>query len=156
MITFLPYRDYIQVAKCLDSKRLNKQIIEVVDILKEKNPHHPAVLMWKKFHNNLKKYGYYLCQEYQQRFNKEHSFAGKFKNNFSNPPDWLDEKIIISHRINLLRKDYDYYSKFFKLKSDKNLDQYPKGYYWPTCYGTYCQECSDNWKKYIEDHKVEF
>ena len=41
MQTFLPYRDFRQSAEVLDSKRLNKQILEGYQILKVLNSDDP-------------------------------------------------------------------------------------------------------------------
>ena len=67
MQTFLPYPDFKQSAACLDYRRLGKQRVEGVQILKailgEKSlndkPYkgwlnHPATLMWKPYPIALK------------------------------------------------------------------------------------------------------
>ena len=67
MQTFLPYPDFKQSAACLDYRRLGKQRVEGVQILKailgEKSlngkPYkgwlnHPATLMWKPYPDALK------------------------------------------------------------------------------------------------------
>lgn len=148
MVTFLPFTNYKQCAECLDLVRLNKQILEVNDILTGKFPYHPISLMWKKYHKSLNNYGYYMVNEYENRTGKRHSFHDKFMYYNTPLPDWLDNKIIISHRVNLLRKDYAHYSKYFKVK--KPVDYYPKSYYWPICKpGSYADLCSKEWEKVL-------
>ena len=52
MQTFLPYKSFVKSAQCLDNKRLGKQRVEAMQILKSiyiedygwKN--HPATKMW--------------------------------------------------------------------------------------------------------------
>ena len=64
MQTFLPYRDFTESAEVLDSKRLNKQILEGYQILKVlNNPdpkaawrNHPAVKMWRGSETTLYDY----------------------------------------------------------------------------------------------------
>lgn len=53
MQTFLPYPSFRESAKCLDNKRLGKQRVECIQIIKAiNNPkygwqNHPAVKMWR-------------------------------------------------------------------------------------------------------------
>ena len=49
MQTFLPYRSFSFSAGILDSRRLNKQIVEAYQIITGRvpNKNHPACLMWK-------------------------------------------------------------------------------------------------------------
>jgi hypothetical protein len=61
MQTFLPSQDFMQSAKLLDSKRLNKQILEgyqILNVLSGRSKtggwkNHPAVLMWRGFERGL-------------------------------------------------------------------------------------------------------
>jgi hypothetical protein len=72
--TFLPYPSFQESAKVLDNKRLNKQIIETLQIYRTlagdsvawKN--HPAVLMWKYHHVALLQYGIACYQEWMRRY----------------------------------------------------------------------------------------
>ena len=54
-------------------------------------------------------------------------------------PEWLgDEKIHKSHRMNLLRKDFKFYSPLWPseaIQHANEIDSYP--YYWPTSRGWY-------------------
>lgn len=137
MQTFLPYESFFKSAECLDNKRLGKQRVEACQILKTllKGPitngkvtpwyNHPAVQMWKGYDGSLRRYTNCMIDEWVRR---------KFKNTMEiftdtdgNDPPWLgNEKFHASHRSNLLRKEYLFYSKF-RWKEPDNLP-----YYWPT------------------------
>ena len=133
MQTFLPYYDFYKVSQCLDYRRLNKQRVEAKQILNclnaiktndlfiiDKNGkrrkrgwlNHPAVLMWKGFEDTLKLYHNIMIQEWIKRGynNTMPLLQGKTKFQL---PKWLgDKNLHASHRSNLLRKDYNFYSKF--------------------------------------------
>ncbi len=61
MQTFLPSANPVTSARLLDSKRLNKQILEcyqILNVLSGKSKgggwrNHPAVLMWKRYVRGL-------------------------------------------------------------------------------------------------------
>jgi len=134
-------------AAYLDNKRLGKQRVECLQILntlagKTKGwRHHPAVLMWVGHEDLLKVYMDYVLVEWISRgfkntilFNhpgrtvsrhgdvlREHWMAAR-----NRAPDWWgDERILASHRSNLLRKDPEWYGDF-GWKEPSNLP-----YYWP-------------------------
>ena len=78
MQTFLPYEDFAQAAKCLDSKRLGKQRVEALQILNAllkpdakgwKN--HPAVKMWRGNERTLIEYGVAICDEWTRRGHRD-------------------------------------------------------------------------------------
>lgn len=106
MQTFLPVTDYSESASILDSRRLNKQILETFQIwsvlsfpfkcprcgslkLVDKicgcgNPvkprgyrNHPAIKMWKGFEGNLIVYGFSMALEWKYRGN-DHDYFNKF------------------------------------------------------------------------------
>jgi len=131
MQTFLPYYDFKRSAACLDYRRLGKQRVEayqIINILKGKQKsnawkNHPAVLMWKNDIEILKVYYNVILNEWIQRgFNNSMKFlpCKRYKCKQFHP------KLYQSHRSNLLRKDYNFYSKF-GWKENDNLP-----YYWPT------------------------
>lgn len=119
MQTFLPYSDFIQTSKCLDWRRLGKQRVEanqILNILEGKTKsnawrNHPAVKMWKGYEESLKLYRNIMIKEWIFRgYNNTMPILNV--DNIVNPY-WLgDEKFHASHRSNLIRKDYQYYSKF--------------------------------------------
>lgn len=134
MQTFLPYRSFIESARCLDYSRLGKQRVEAYQIIKtiEENrkawANHPAVLMWRNHIRELKFYFDCMVTEWAKRGYKN-NYPLLFKTSDSlqviHTPYWITEKLIISHRSNLLRKDPEYYSQF-NWGVPNNLP-----YYWP-------------------------
>ena len=127
MQTFLPDKDFFKSAQTLDNRRLYKQIVECKQIylaLTEGNSkwiNHPAVKMWKGYENVLLDYMMYCFQEWQMRrypmlransfiFYTEHP-----KNLPRELPPWLGNEVFHkSHRLNLLWKDPEHYSQYFK------------------------------------------
>lgn len=79
MNTFLPYRDFSECARVLDSKRLGKQRVEclqILNILIGSNPNaswrnHPAVIMWRGFEIPLYEYSSAICREWISRGYKD-------------------------------------------------------------------------------------
>ena len=75
MQTFLPYKDFAEVADSLDSKRLNKQILEcyqILNVLSNPSPtagwrNHPAVKMWRGYEFSLYKYAMTMVSEADAR-----------------------------------------------------------------------------------------
>lgn len=136
MQTFLPYDSFDQTAKCLDYRRLGKQRVEgwqIYNVLQRKKTgeeepawgRHPAVLMWKGYENALLEYLFYIVEEWKAR---------GYKHNMKIPlpegkiiyPKWLgNEDFHASHRSNLLRKNFEFYSKY-KWKEKGDLP-----YIWP-------------------------
>ena len=101
MQTFLPYPLYQDSVKCLDNKRLGKQRVECMQLLKalstggiqnsltpqrgfkyvnglyqRKTPwyNHPAAQMWKGFEGQLAIYGLHVCNEWIKRGFKDTCF----------------------------------------------------------------------------------
>ena len=124
MQTFLPYESFEKSAQTLDWRRLGKQRVEGMQIInaitgkkrKDGKPYkgwinHPCSVMWKDYVPALKHYTNVFIQEWINRgYNNNMEFydTGKII-----MPDWIgNEKFHSSHRANLLRKDYEYYSQF--------------------------------------------
>lgn len=141
MQTFLPYKDFDQSAQVLDSKRLNKQILEGYQILKVLgNPdpraawrNHPAVKMWRGHEHALFGYVSAMVQEADKRGIK----TDKNKHNLlilaaqnamhwgKGLPSWFSDKAIMSlvtttHKANLYRKDPEFYDDFRVAVIDNN------------------------------------
>lgn len=142
MQTFLPYPDYEESAFCLDRRRLGKQRVEVLQLLKTFMPsyqskawiNHPARLMWKNYTISLAYYGLVVCKEWVIRgyrdtcYDKiveiifEHCKIGKPQDyddslkvikSMEIKPHWLGrEDFHASHRSNLLRKDPIWYGRY--------------------------------------------
>ena len=133
MQTFLPYPDFKKSVEVLDYKRLGKQRVEtfqVLNILLGRTDtkgwiNHPVTKMWRGYEPALQMYQNYTISEWIKRGYKN---TMQFENILieARMPSWLgDERLHKSHRSNLLRKDWEYYSEFFE--EDPNLP-----YFWPT------------------------
>ena len=116
MQTFLPYADFEASLACLDYKRLGKQRVEVLQILKGQWIHHPATKMWRGYENSLCIYGVLACEEYIRRGYKDTvkesilAIYDKTKNNLHPMPPWFGHsEFHVSHQSNLKRKYPDYY-----------------------------------------------
>jgi len=134
--TFLPYADFEQCARVLDLKRLGKQRVECIQVLRgQVRPdygwrHHPAVLMWRGHAEALGRYAFTMCEVWSERgfadtcaatigtdlreagvravrSQEELADAGEL-------PPWLgDPALHRSHRSALVRKDPDHYRPLF-------------------------------------------
>ena len=134
MQTFLPYEDFELSAITLDNRRLGKQRVETLQILKSLTDpsygwkHHPAVVMWRGYEYWLKRYGLAICDAWIDRGYKDTCKEKISKFNFPQveKPWWIGyTKFHDSHKSNLLRKDPSYYTKYNWQISD-NLP-----YVWP-------------------------
>ena len=73
MQTFVPYGDFDASARSLDSKRLGKQRVEVIQIVRALTrpgygwASHPAVLMWRGYEEALGRYGLAMCEVWVER-----------------------------------------------------------------------------------------
>jgi len=154
MQTFLPYKDYNQCAEILDNKRLNKQILEsyqILKILSGKSPsgawrNHPAVLMWKNAERSLRIYTNTMIKEARLRgirtdgneanLDALEAVSGHLWG--TDRPLWSTvshvNRVNITHRANLYRKDPIYYFMFYT--DTKNINNKPCCekclYYWAT------------------------
>ncbi|GAA1429977.1 hypothetical protein GCM10009616_13360 [Microlunatus lacustris] len=148
MQTFVPYVDFEASARALDAKRLGKQRVEVIQIVRALTvpgyawKSHPAVLMWKGYEEALGRYGLVMCDVWlelgfgdtcaatitadlatsgipQIRTEADLREAGAL-------PPWLfDEAVRESHQSALVRKDPEFYrSKFPDVRPDLE-------YVWP-------------------------
>src|SRR4051794_19519850 len=136
MQTFLPYPDFERTARVLDNKRLGKQRVETIQVLRALTrpgygwANHPAVLMWKGYEEALGRYGLTCCEIWTAqgfgdtcaativsdlrqvgvtsiRSQAELEQAGAL-------PPWLgDDAFHTSHRSALLRKAPAYYASLF-------------------------------------------
>lgn len=146
MQTFLPFPNYAQTARVLDRQRLRIQRVEVVQILnalhdvrKDENKppayaNHPATKMWAGFEAQLCEYGLVMCEEWIERgyrdscktkieYHMEAATAADFTMDL---PPWMgDHDFHRAHQSNLIRKDPEYYTRYFPDVPD-NLP-----YIWP-------------------------
>ena len=136
MQTFLPYYSFVQSAKCLDYRRLGKQRLEAMQLvnstlkLERGEPvkgwaNHPARIMWIGCLDALKLYHNVCVAEWVLRGYKNtmkfYDLPDKIE-----MPHWLgDPKFHDSHKSNLLKKDFAFYSQY-NWNVGPDLD-----YYWP-------------------------
>ena len=137
MQTFLPFPDFEETARALDTRRLGKQRVETLQIIRALTRpghgfrHHPAVRMWRGYEEALGAYGAAICREWVRRGHtdtcqvkigddlaaagvavparseQELRAAGQL-------PPWLgDEALHRSHQSALARKDPDFYRPQF-------------------------------------------
>ena len=144
MQTFLPYPDYAKTAAILDNRRLGKQRVETLQIMKSLTnkdygwKNHPAVKMWVGYEKSLLDYQFAICNEWTNNrgfkdtcynktliiFQEFYSVNHRFINN--SQPLWISNKEFhMSHQSNLIRKDTEFYGKVF-LGIPNNLP-----YIWP-------------------------
>ncbi|MEW9550070.1 MSMEG_6728 family protein [Nonomuraea sp. NPDC050783] len=150
MQTFLPYPDFAATAAVLDPRRLGKQRVETLQILRALTVpgygwrHHPVVKMWAGYEEALIRYGLVVCDTWCAmgrldtcattmttelarlrgtpvvRSQPELADAGEL-------PPWLgDEALHRSHRSSLLRKDPEFYRPKFGYEEPDDLE-----YVWP-------------------------
>ena len=148
MQTFTPYSDFEATARALDTKRLGKQRVEVIQIVRALTvpgyawSSHPAVLMWKGYEEALGRYGLTMCEVWTERGFGD-TCAGTIVHDLrafgigsirsfrelaaaSALPGWLfDPKLLRSHQSALVRKDPEHYRQQFPDVPD-DLD-----YVWP-------------------------
>jgi hypothetical protein len=148
MQTFVPYADLNKSAAVLDSKRLNKQLLEgrqIYQILVQRRTkggwvNHPAVLMWKNYDNALYAYLQAIKTECNRRnisteknweaINQMYHWNWDRGNDVVMPPWWNDERVHESHRNNLYAKDPDFYVQFANANRVTCCDRC--NYFWPT------------------------
>jgi len=161
--TFLPYASFQKSAKELDSKRLNKQILECYQILKvlsSDDPkaawrNHPAVKMWRDHEFALWNYVQAMIVEADDRgiktdknlsnlleLRKEKADQWGSKN-----PEWMSDSVLMNyvtttHKANLFLKDQVLYPQF----EDAVTDEYNQ-----PC----CPDCKYFWvAHYYNQQKV--
>jgi len=149
--TFLPYPDFTATAAVLDVRRLGKQRVEALQVLRAMTVpeygwrHHPVAKMWAGYDEALVRYGLEVCAAWTAggradtvaatlvadlgrvaRTQPELAAAGEL-------PPWLGwEPLHRSHRSALLRKDPAYYRPRFGSDLPDDLP-----YEWPA---------SDRWR----------
>lgn len=118
MQTFLPYPSFEASAACLDNKRLGKQRVEAYQLLLGQFPNHPAAKMWVGYEKALWCYAQTICTEWVKRGFSDtiHVKLGQMTLALASSvayPMWLgNHEFHASHRSNLLRKDFEWYSQF--------------------------------------------
>jgi len=130
MQTFLPYASYGKTARCLDPLRLGNQCWrEVKTLVNGGWKNHPASKMWRGYEYELCRYGMFLALAIETPAGEKwYKYYRELKKQFPNTgkPLWIgNKKFHDSHKSNLLRKDFEWYSQF----SWDVPDDLP--YYWP-------------------------
>jgi hypothetical protein len=127
MQTFLPYNDFIHSAQVLDYRRLGKQRVEtfqVLNVLLERTDtrgwrNHPVTRMWRGYEESLKLYQNITILEWIGRGYKNNMKMEDVDANQLVFPEWFgNTDFHRSHRSNLLRKNFNYYSEFFDEPTD--------------------------------------
>jgi hypothetical protein len=149
MQTFLPYPDFAACAAVLDPRRLGKQRVEALQVLRGLTVpgygwrHHPAVRMWQGQEEALVCYGLAVCREWTSS-GRADTVAGSLRRELAascdvqqvrdqaelaaagDLPPWLGRpELHLSHRSALLHKLPEHYRRWFG-----DLPALP--YVWPT------------------------
>lgn len=125
MQIFLPYPDFRKSLQSLDNKRLGKQRVETYQIISaitrrpklDGTPYkgwlnHPCTVMWKDYVDALKVYMNISIEEWIGR-GFQNTMAIETISKFITYPSFIgNERFHSSHRANLLKKDFEFYSKY--------------------------------------------
>ena len=119
MQTFLPYADFRKTARCLDWRRLGRQRVEAWQILRTLSGisqgwiRHPAVTMWAGYEMALSAYMNEMIVEWIKRGYRNNMFQIALPESYP-LPEWLGNSAIhMAYKSNLIRKDPEYYRKFW-------------------------------------------
>jgi hypothetical protein len=148
MQTFLPYSDFSKSVRVLDMKRLGKQRVENLQIMKALTGdskgwvNHPAVKMWRGREAALLEYQFQTVKAWTAKGYKDtcwqktvdvySSWSGSQhgqRDDLGAPfmPHWVgNEQFHLSHQSNLIRKDPDFYRPKFGTRVPDDLE-----YVWP-------------------------
>lgn len=119
MQTFLPVPNFAASAALLDYRRLGKQRVEVKQLLNALKgtrkgwANHPAAIMWRGYESALMAYGNACIFEWTSRGYRNTMPYWQVPIVYE-VPWWLgDERFHRSHQSNLLRKDPEWYGRYF-------------------------------------------
>jgi hypothetical protein len=135
--TFLPYADFAATARVLDLRRLGKQRVEALQVLRALTvpgygwQHHPVVRIWRGYEEALTRYGLEICRQWVCKGHRD-TCAASLGTDFTAAtglemprtqaeladagalPPWLgDPSFHRSHRSALVRKNPGYYRPLF-------------------------------------------
>ncbi|WJL95780.1 MSMEG_6728 family protein [Microbacterium sp. ET2] len=129
MQTFLPYPAFAESARVLDRRRLGKQRVETLQLLRAVTipdygwRNHPAARMWRDHLPALVAYGLVIADTWIADGGSDTvrplvlAFAPEVEGLAQDAvpmPPWLgDEAFHLAHRSNLIRKDPEHYRPFF-------------------------------------------
>lgn len=120
MQTFLPYDDFNKSAKCLDYRRLGKQRVEAYQVYRVISGtrttggwiNHPVINMWTGFCDALADYHNVMIREWISRGYVNNMKFIYVSDSYELPKFIGCEDFHDSHRSNLLKKDYNFYSRY--------------------------------------------
>ncbi|MFE5398331.1 MSMEG_6728 family protein [Streptomyces sp. NPDC056568] len=137
MQTFLPHPDFEESAQALDRRRLGKQRVEALQVLRGLTVpgygwrRHPAVRMWTGYEEALVRYGLEVCRVWREQGHQDSCAASLVAGlavcrpgepvrdqpelaRAGELPPWLgDEAFHRSHRSALVRKEPEVYAELF-------------------------------------------
>ncbi|QHC73007.1 MSMEG_6728 family protein [Rathayibacter sp. VKM Ac-2805] len=145
MQTFLPYPDFHRSVRALDGKRLGKQRVETLQVMRALTvpgygwQNHPVTRMWRGYRPALMTYQRETCAEWTERGFADtclvkteealaaapEDLAAYLTGDYALPPWFGDERLHLSHRSKLVTKDEDHYGPLFP-DTPPGLD-----YLWP-------------------------
>ncbi|MCY1696068.1 MSMEG_6728 family protein [Curtobacterium sp. SL109] len=145
MQTFLPFADFRASAEVLDDKRLGKQRVETLQVMRALTlpdygwQHHPVTAMWRGYRPALMAYQDATCSVWLERGYADTCLAKTLEDLARVPEDlaayergdyprpaWNDDEAVhVSHRSKLVQKDREHYLPLFPDVPD-DLD-----YVWP-------------------------
>jgi len=128
MQVFCPYNDVQKCVSALDPKRLGNQIYrECLTIIRGGWPNHPCSKIWANHKHALSQYALAGLDELKKRGRFYPHHIDTFQKYLESSPDtgfpsvWGFEPFHVAHRSNLLRKNFEWYSKFnWKESTDLN------------------------------------
>lgn len=123
MQTFMPERTFHDIALVLDYKRLGKQRVETLQVIRARLGltkgwrNHPVTKMWEGHEAGLCAYGIAMCDEWTARGYVD-TCADKMRElvrpDANDLPEWWGRgDIVESHRSNLVRKFPEHYRNFY-------------------------------------------
>jgi hypothetical protein len=137
MQTFLPYPGFAESARVLDKRRLGKQRVETIQVLRALTVpgygwrHHPAAAMWAGYEEALVRYGLDICEVWCESGSADTCAVTLVEDLASGTalsaartqaalaaagelPPWLgDPAFHRSHQAALVRKDPGHYRPYF-------------------------------------------
>ena len=133
MQTFLPYKDFHESMRALDSKRLGNQVYrEALTLVKGGWQNHPASKMWRGHEHSLCNYALAGLDVLAERgkfypHHRDTFEAIKLTHPDTGTPPWLgNPSFHEAHQSNLLRKDPAHYGQFGWTVSDDLPYVWPK------------------------------
>ena len=124
MQTFLPYQDFKKVAKCLDNRRLFKQVVEAKQIYDIKTTgktkdgrdypksmkNHPIVKAWWATFILIEYHDILLKELRIRKFNTKMKYLGcRYNRETNHVMPWMTDEVCEMYQAHLVRKNPEYY-----------------------------------------------